>query len=54
MAQLGRALGSGPRGRWFESSQPDHFSPRKIIGAFNAVSGVFGIKHTKQVRKNTK
>ena len=24
MAQLGRALGSGPRGRWFKSSQPDH------------------------------
>lgn len=27
VAQLGRALGSGPRGRWFKSSQPDHFSP---------------------------
>lgn len=26
VAQLGRALGSGPRGRWFKSSQPDHFS----------------------------
>lgn len=26
VAQLGRALGSGPRGRWFESSQPDHES----------------------------
>ena len=25
MAQFGRALGSGPRGRWFKSSQPDHF-----------------------------
>lgn len=25
VAQLGRALGSGPRGRWFESSQPDQF-----------------------------
>ena len=25
VAQLGRALGSGPRGRWFESSRPDHF-----------------------------
>ena len=23
VAQLGRALGSGPRGRWFESSRPD-------------------------------
>ena len=23
MAQLGRALGSGPRGRWFKSSHPD-------------------------------
>ena len=25
MAQLGRALGSGPRGRWFESSRPDQY-----------------------------
>ena len=24
MAQLGSALGSGPRGRWFESSHSDH------------------------------
>jgi hypothetical protein len=26
VAQPGRALGSGPRGRWFESNRPDHFS----------------------------
>ena len=25
VAQPGRALGSGPRGRWFESTRPDHF-----------------------------
>ncbi len=25
VAQLGRALRSGRRGRWFESSHPDHF-----------------------------
>ncbi len=25
VAQPGRALGSGPRGRWFESSHPDFF-----------------------------
>ena len=24
VAQLGSALGSGPRGRWFESSHSDH------------------------------
>ncbi len=24
VAQLGSALGLGPRGRWFESSRPDH------------------------------
>jgi hypothetical protein len=30
VAQPGRALGSGPRGRWFESSRPDHHSnPRQ-------------------------
>ena len=28
MAQLGRALGSGPRGRWFKSSRPDHLNCR--------------------------
>jgi hypothetical protein len=27
VAQSGRALGSGPRGRWFESSRPDQLSP---------------------------
>ena len=26
VAQPGRALGSGPRGRWFESTRPDQFS----------------------------
>ncbi len=25
VAQFGSALGLGPRGRWFESSRPDHF-----------------------------
>ena len=24
VAQFGSALGLGPRGRWFESSRPDH------------------------------
>ena len=27
VAQLGSALVWGTRGRWFESSRPDHFSP---------------------------
>src|SRR5262245_46495495 len=27
VAQPGRALGSGPRGRWFESTRPDHLDP---------------------------
>ena len=27
VAQPGRALGSGPRGRWFESTRPDQLSP---------------------------
>ena len=27
VAQPGRASGSGPEGRWFESSRPDHFHP---------------------------
>ena len=27
--QPGRALGSGPRGRWFKSTRPDHFSEAK-------------------------
>jgi hypothetical protein len=27
VAQPGRALGSGPRGRWFESTRPDQFRP---------------------------
>src|SRR5258708_28513825 len=29
VAQPGRALGSGPRGRWFESNRPDHSSTEK-------------------------
>ena len=32
VAQLGRALGSGPRGRWFKSSHSDHM---KIIRTFS-------------------
>ena len=36
VAQLGRALGSGPRGRWFKSSQPDH-----EIGCWSFVSLAF-------------
>ena len=31
VAQPGRALGSGPRGRRFKSSRPDHFFPQ-ILG----------------------
>ena len=31
VAQPGRALGSGPRSRWFKSSRPDHFSVRGIL-----------------------
>jgi hypothetical protein len=27
VAQPGRASGSGPEGRWFESSRPDHPIP---------------------------
>ena len=29
VAQFGRALGSGPRGRQFESARPDHQSRQK-------------------------
>ena len=29
VAQFGRALGSGPRGRWFESSHSDHNADTK-------------------------
>jgi hypothetical protein len=25
VAQFGSAFGSGPRGRWFKSSHPDHY-----------------------------
>lgn len=31
MAQLGRALGSGPRGRKFKSCHPDHFQPDELL-----------------------
>src|SRR3989442_15965307 len=30
VAQPGRALGSGPRGRRFKSSRPDHFSTKTL------------------------
>ena len=30
VAQLGSALRSGRRGRWFESSHPDHFCQAKV------------------------
>ena len=33
VAQLGRALGLGPRGRRFESCLPDHYPVYIIIGA---------------------
>src|SRR6266508_4049669 len=46
VAQPGRALGSGPRGRRFESSRPDHkflakrqWEPLKTGGSFSFVSG---------------
>src|SRR5579871_4585813 len=32
VAQLGRALRSGRRGRWFESSRPDQFHPFLLEG----------------------
>ena len=35
MAQLGSALGSGPRGRWFESSHSDQIST--VIMIRNAI-----------------
>ena len=47
MAQLGRALGSGPRGRWFKSSQPDHeigcwsFVPLAFSGSSVYSDGLF-------------
>ena len=30
VAQPGRASGSGPEGRWFESSRPDHYSKNSL------------------------
>ena len=43
VAQLGSALGSGPRGRWFESSHSDHKKepPTCVGGSFLRV-GVIG------------
>ena len=44
VAQLGSALGSGPRGRWFESSRPDHFfsiSEGDVILYFPVVYCIF-------------
>jgi hypothetical protein len=29
-SQSGRALGSGPRGRWFKSTRPDQLFPKNI------------------------
>ena len=37
VAQLGRALRSGRKGRWFESSHPDHPKTLEIL----AISRVF-------------
>ncbi len=34
VAQFGSALGLGPRGRWFESSRPDH-----LLGSTPKVGG---------------
>jgi hypothetical protein len=34
VAQPGRALGSGPRGRWFESNRPDQFSSKEREQSF--------------------
>ena len=39
VAQSGRALGSGPRSRWFKSSRPDHFLfPKGAIHPIPVVS----------------
>ncbi len=42
VAQLGRALRSGRRGRWFKSSRPDHFDESPINGElkFGAKTGI--------------
>ena len=34
VAQLGRALGSGPRGRRFKSSHSDHFISNQVASSF--------------------
>ena len=46
MAQFGRVLGSGPRGRWFKSSHSDEKSVEMLkklecFGFFRAFFGVF-------------
>ncbi len=35
VAQFGSALGLGPRGRWFESSRPDHLFYTESGGSSN-------------------
>src|SRR6266851_2703194 len=40
VAQPGRALGSGPRGRRFKSCLPDSFKPPSLLEKLNA-AGVF-------------
>ena len=51
MAQSGRVLGSGPRGRWFESSHSDEkmvemLKKLECFGFFRAFfRGVFGYNH---------
>ena len=51
MAQSGRVLGSGPRGRWFESSHSDASKTLEIV----EVSGVllFGRKDGFQAESST-
>ena len=43
VAQFGRALGSGPRGRWFESSHSDHNVETKKMSPAKSpiISGIF-------------
>ena len=42
VAQFGSALGSGPRGRWFKSSRPDH----KFTGQRPSASGLFSFSRS--------
>ncbi len=50
LAQPGRALGSGPRGRWFKSTRPDQILPKILeksivmAGRGRSQSGVFALK----------